>query len=329
MKTSILSIVAILMFNASFAKIWRVNNSAGITADFTTAQAANDAASVLPGDTIHLEPSTTSYGSLGTNKRLVWLSIGAFLGSHTGEQYYSYGGRVDGLNVNDGSANSVFSIVTSSINISAANIGLIRCHVIGNIQLYANSGTGPNNDIVLNCYCTGALLIYNGSNHNVSNNIFGDYIYCGTGAGAFIVNNVFNATSASTNSVANCTIQNNIFNKVTSAYPFTSCVVEYNMAAGNVLPPGNNNQNNITMSNVFVNDNGSTDADFVLKAYSPQTLNPASGTGIGGVDLGAYGGTTPFKPALQPAIPAIYKIVAPAAPTGSTMNVQFSTKSNN
>ena len=71
MKTLILVVLAIFAFNCSFAKIWRVNNNPGIVADFTTAQAANDNGGVNLGDTIHLEPSATSYGTLTTTKRLV------------------------------------------------------------------------------------------------------------------------------------------------------------------------------------------------------------------------------------------------------------------
>jgi hypothetical protein len=49
-------------------KTWRVNNNPGISADFTTAQVAHDAASA--GDTIHLEPSLTNYGGLNITKKL-------------------------------------------------------------------------------------------------------------------------------------------------------------------------------------------------------------------------------------------------------------------
>jgi hypothetical protein len=326
MKNFILLIGALLVVNFSFAKIWRVNNNPALTADFTTAQAANDAATVLTGDTIHLEPSATSYGYLTTNKRLVWLSTGSFLGAHPGEQYAVTPGRVDGLSVYAGSANSIFSInIDGGCNLSAPNVGLIRCYVTGSIALNTYSPPGPANDVVMNCYVTGALLVYSGSNHNISNNIFGDYLYTSPGSSSFIMNNIFNAYTTSYNTVDNATLQNNIFNKTANPMIFTNSVVEYNMSGNpGILPAANNNQNNVNMSTVFVNNNGITDTSFVLKPGSP-----ASGTGVGGVDMGAYGGGTPFKIALQPAIPAIYKILAPVAPTGNTMNVTFSTKSNN
>ena len=169
------------------------------------------------------------------------------------------------------------------------------------------------------------LLTYNGSNHIIANNIFKTYCYVATGASATITQNVFNAEGDGANTIDNSTLQNNIFNKLTTAMTFTNCTVEYNMAGSPaILPTGNNNQNNVSMSTVFINNNGNNDGEFVLKSGSP-----AIGAGIGGADMGAYGGSSPFKLAVQPAVPAIYKIQAPAAPAGNSMNVIFSTRSNN
>ena len=85
-KIFLLTLAATLISSLSFAKIWRVNNNAGVIADFTTAQQANNSASVMNGDTIHLEPSPASYGDLNASKRLTWISIGAFLVNYPNEQ---------------------------------------------------------------------------------------------------------------------------------------------------------------------------------------------------------------------------------------------------
>jgi hypothetical protein len=42
---------------AAEAKIWRVNNNAGVAADFTSVDAAVNHSSVVNGDTIHVEPT--------------------------------------------------------------------------------------------------------------------------------------------------------------------------------------------------------------------------------------------------------------------------------
>ena len=62
-KNLLLLFVFTLCMFCVHAKIWRVNNNTGVVADFTTFTAAVNSASVLSGDTIHIEPSATSYGA--------------------------------------------------------------------------------------------------------------------------------------------------------------------------------------------------------------------------------------------------------------------------
>ena len=61
------------------AKIWRVNNNAGVVADFTAFNTAVAAAAA--GDTIHLEPSAVSYttASITLTKRVIVIGPGYFL----------------------------------------------------------------------------------------------------------------------------------------------------------------------------------------------------------------------------------------------------------
>jgi hypothetical protein len=328
-KLFLLSIAATLTCNYSFAKIWRVNNNVGVAANFTTAQAANDAATVSAGDTIHLEPSTTSYGNLNCTKRLVWISTGTFLNIHPNEQFSPNTGMIDALQATQlGCENSVFHVyVNFAVNIGVQGIRLDRTFAGSTISV-DNYGNPVTNTVIINCYSRGDLYINVGNNNVITNNIFEGTlnVYPGT-AQAVITHNVFNAVSATAGTVNNSSLTNNLFNKANSAYTFINCTVQYNMSGGTgVLPAGNNNQNGIDMNTVFADNNGNTDAAFVLKAGSPAI---GAGSGTPAANLGAYGGSSPFKLAMQPAIPAIYKIEAPAAPSGNTMNVTFSTKSNN
>lgn len=314
-------ITCLLICNICFAKIWRINNTPGIVADFTTAQTAHDAVTVLAGDTMHLEPSITSYGSLSASKRLIWISTGAFLSSHPGTQASLNAGSVTGISANAGSDNSVFSVnCTGYIYGYASGIRIERSYAVS-----VNFQTGGNNAVILNSYLTGDLYIGAGTNVIIVNNIVEGQLTTVSGTSSIITNNVFNAVTPSTSTVNNSTLQNNIFNKG-ATYTFVNCTVEYNMsAAATSLPSGNNNQNAINMTTVFINNNGNTDGDFVLKAGSP-----AIGSGTpASTDMGAYGGGSPFKIAVQPAIPSIYRLSAPAVPAGNTMSVIFSTKSNN
>src|SRR5690349_18055300 len=65
----------------SSAKIWRINNNVGISANFTTFYDAANSASVQPGDTLYMEPSATQYttNSFMLTKQLVVIGPGYFL----------------------------------------------------------------------------------------------------------------------------------------------------------------------------------------------------------------------------------------------------------
>jgi hypothetical protein len=305
------------------AKIWRVNNVPGVAADFTTVQAAHDALAVLNGDTLHIEPSVTSYGSLTMTKRLTLISTGNFLAVNPGNQYTLVTGTITNITVNNVSAsNSVFHCNLSGfLSITNANnIRVERCS-IGNGLTFNQS----SNNVILSNYLY--YVTFSNSNSNViSNNIIEYYLDVAATASAVVINNVlFSNIALAGRPMNNSTFQNNIINKP-GTFNFVNTVVENNVASNASLPVGNGNQNNVSMASVFVNPNGTDDASFVLQTT---IANPAQGTGSGGVDCGAFGGTTPFKRALQAAIPAIYKLSAPVSPTGNTMNITFSTKSNN
>jgi hypothetical protein len=324
MKNVTLLVAALVFGQIGVAKIWRVNNVPGVIADYTTIQAAHDNAAVLPGDTIHLEPSIANYGALTMTKRLTIISVGNFLGANPGNQYVLVPGTMTSLTVNNVSAsNSVFHCnFSSSVSINNANnMRFERCRIENSINFNQSS-----NNVILGNFLY-VITLNNGSNNIISNNIIEYYTDVNTNtANTIVTQNVFFATTVLANrAMANATFQNNIINK-TGSFIFTNCVVENNIASNASLPAGNGNQNSVSMASVFVNPNGADDASFVLQTAG---ANPAVGTGKEGVNCGAYGGTNPFKRGLQPAIPAIYKLSAPVAPTGNTMNVIFSTKSNN
>ena len=75
----ILLLVAVLAgtCTSAYAKIWRVNNNNGVAANFTTLQAAHDGAA--SGDTLHIEASPNSYGTLNVSKKLTIIGVGYFL----------------------------------------------------------------------------------------------------------------------------------------------------------------------------------------------------------------------------------------------------------
>lgn len=334
MKKFFIFLVCLLFIAGNLsAKIWRVNNNPGVTANFTTAQQANDNASVQNGDTIHLEPSATSYGGLDATKRLVWISTGAFLDIHPGEQFSMNIGRLDNIALYQaGCENTILHVyVSGDIQAMKSGIRIDRCFVGSNIFTNTNDATPPANIVIINCFISGTLYLFSGDNILATNNIVGCTVqmYSSGVSLAVLTNNVFNANQGcySGSNFYNSIVENNIFCYLGEGCGITNSTVGYNMSGHpSGLPSGNNNQNNIDMTTVFVDPSTFVDSSFVLKAGSPAK---GAGSGSPAVDLGAFGGSSPFRLAMQPPIPAIYKIEAPAAPTGNTMNVIFSTKSNN
>lgn len=324
MKKVIFCTAIILLFCINTnAKIWRVNNNPGVTADFTTAQAANDAPAVMNGDTIHLEPSLTYYGGLSTNKRLVWISTGDFLTENTGNQFSNTPGKLNfHIYINPGSEGSVFSIIVDPgsgvIYIGAPSITLLRCKV-NQIDINAPNAVVSQcffyiGSIQLGLAATNVLI----SNNNIYNPVYAAY----ETSSAVITNNIFRSFNVN-RLIYNAVIQNNICIG-SGTWTFYNSTVSYNMSSSSNLPTGNFNQVNIPMTDVFVNWNGTDDNDFILKPGSP-----AIGAGFGGTDMGVFGGNTPYKLALQPAVPAITELSVPASNNGNTIQVTFSAKSNN
>ena len=152
-KFFLLSVAATLTCSISFAKVWRVNNNGGVAANFTTAQAANDNASVLAGDTIHIEPSITSYGSLTCSKRLTWISTGAFLSIHPNEQFSPNVGFIDAITATTAACNnSVFHVYSGNFTLNASGLRIDRCYVTGSLAIDNYSGGAGDNLVVINSY---------------------------------------------------------------------------------------------------------------------------------------------------------------------------------
>src|SRR6185503_3825210 len=177
------------------AKTWRVNNMIGVTADFTTAQAAHDAAS--PGDTIQIEPSFTNYGGIHATKRLVWLGIGYFLTENPGNQFSNITGEVGSIEIWSGGEHSIFSGIRSgSISINCAYITVKRCFA-------AFIGIDKDSAVLIQNYISG-VYIYSGFNAFISNNIITNNISMQNNSGSAVIeNNVVNASGVGAGDIFN------------------------------------------------------------------------------------------------------------------------------
>lgn len=348
----VIVLLQLIYFNAS-AKVWRVNNNAGASADFSAFDAAVYSASVVSGDTLYIEGSVTNYYDATISKQLTIIGTGYFLDpadvnypANVGLQNNKYSSVIRSINLVTGSSGCKFigilfaggtiygdnawnNITFEKCEIAeafyvpnATNSGLtIRKCFINSSTLVCNSGSLTDFTCENNLF-VGFLASPNLINLSGSNNIFRN--------NSFAVASVSNVTS-----IANCYVANNIFAQNNNTpVNFTNCNIKNNLFQQNqTLPPSAvNNLINVDMSTVYVGGTtGSLDSRMILKAGSPAI---AAGVTVGAVvtpDCGAYGATDPYKLSGIPAIPTIYSLTAPTSiPSGTnTMNVTFSTRSNN
>ncbi|HLX67601.1 MAG TPA: hypothetical protein VKR41_11420, partial [Puia sp.] len=133
------------------AKIWRVNNNAGVNADFTDLPAAVTASAA--GDTIYLESSATTYtGVSNLAKKLIIIGTGYYLsGAHLNPntQANTNPAALSYIYFISGSAGSVVSglTVTSNLLLGDNNITVERCYLNG-VLLYLGYNGNTNNDTI-------------------------------------------------------------------------------------------------------------------------------------------------------------------------------------
>ncbi|HSC52575.1 MAG TPA: hypothetical protein VLC98_03090 [Phnomibacter sp.] len=355
MKNLVVLTVALLVcaFNAQ-AKIWRVNNNNGLTADFTTLQAAHNGA--VAGDTIHLESSATSYGSLTCTKKLIIIGTGYFLAENPNNQALTQPSYIDNISFNIGSEGSVVmgcTFANTSINVFASNIEIRRNrftspngatvdYYVGVVNLYyqSNNSNLPVNNIIIT---QNFGLIINGTSRAstgilITNNYIARYGYEGdatannsidlnSGTVALIQNNIFRRGRIN---VYNSNLTNNIM--VAGSMGGSGNLVSNNIGSGTQFGSTNGNKENIDMSTVFLGTapDISPDGVWKLKAGSP-----AIGAGFGStagnvIDCGMFGGNFPYVLAGLPGIPSIYFFEnQPVGSSSDPIDVNLKVKSNN
>jgi hypothetical protein len=318
------------MSNAD-AKIWRINNTVGINAHFTQLADAMASSSVLAGDTLYVEGSTVGYQALELKKRLVIIGPGYFLSGTTGNpglQYNNLTATVNTFYLDSLGSGSVIMGLAGNFYLSGGidNITLTRNNI--NLYTYNLQNTGQVNS---NIKITKNYLVlsvgFSMENAEITNNIMsGACVISSTNNKNVLVRN--NVITNGTTNISGAYVSNNIFT-VTSA-TLTNSTVKYNIATtNNVLPAGDNNQNNIPANTIFV-ATGSTDGYYRLLANSPAI---GAGEPINGVtpDSGAFGTADPYRLSGIPSIPSIYALTVPTSvpATASSMTVTISTRSNN
>lgn len=333
MKTKWISLqilcISLCLSLSSQAKIWRVNNNAGVSADFTNLNTALASALVQSGDTIYLEPSATPYSGGTLNKKLVIIGAGYFLSENTGLQVSTEDSRLNSIIIDSlGSGSKFFGIRSNLVycNSNADDITFSRCLIgISSNNSFANSLM--SNWVINKCYIgqfNFSSAAYTFQDLQITNCIISSGFNLASSINGLIRNNLF----LNSVTINNCYVANNIFS--TAFNPsFVNCTVKYNISTANNLPAGNNNQVNVPQASLFVLT-GSTDGRYQHAAGSPAI---GAGEPIGGVtpDCGPFGTADPYRLSGIPPIPTIYQLQVPSSvPASATsMTVTVSTRSNN
>ena len=328
------------------AKVWRINNTLGVNANFTSVVNALASASVVNDDTLYVEGSATAYGGFTLSKRLVIIGTGYFLSganSNTALQANQYsatfaGGAIVFDSTCSGSVlmglDNFFMGVGPNLGSATDNITITRCNLTGIGQYYGvTANTIMKGWKVNKNYINGSIGDFLVQDWEVTNNII---------IGGITLSNINNSNNLirnnvlrSTLTIYNAYLANNIISNV--GITFVNVTVKNNLCIG--APAGfapfvgiNGNLNNQSDAALFQGLTGnSTDGQYRLKAGSPAI---GAGLTIGTVvspDCGAFGATDPYKLSGIPNIPTIYSLTVPASiPAGTaTMNITVSTKNNN
>lgn len=307
---------------ASAQTIRRVNNTGisgtNIYADLPAAYAAAAA-----GDIIQVEPSGTTYTGIILDKNVTIVGPGYFLdpSQNAGLQANPLPATVNSIELRAGGASAyVAGLTVPSFYVEASNVTVQRCNISNLYMNYANAAL--TNVVVKQNYINNLTTGYSTPVDNalVTNNIINLVSFPTNYNGGFFNNVIVNSAY-----ISNFFLTNNYFanNPVGAGNTFNN-----NISAGafsTAYPNVNGNQASVPQSSVFVLAPGATafDAWYQLKAGT----NPARGTGQGGADVGAFGGTTPYKLGGLPNIPAIYQEALTIS--GNSLNVTLSTRANN
>ena len=337
-----ISLMCVVALNAN-AKIWRVNNALGVSADFAKLSDAIDAAAV--GDTLYVEGSATSYDGATLEKRLTIIGPGYYLDYDANEktQWFKRSASIGSLLFNPGSEGALVSglYLNTDNYLSAEHVTIERCFVY-RINLGNGTNMSCDGDTIRNCaifqgitssvaggsFSAKGLMVYNNIIYSAP-----DFRNGLADVEAYFINNCF--VSGGTFYTQNCVYQNNIiyfgfFGEYGASNFFTNNIFNSPSSVNNV-PEGNNNQFGVSWGTIFISPSPdfwnstpgmSPDGQYMLAEHSP-----AKGAGVVQgtvVDCGAFGGVAPYVLSGMPSIPSIYELKVPSQVNEGTPSINVS-----
>lgn len=337
----------------SFAKVRTVNNNLQSPGQFTTLQVAHDSSKA--GDTILVAASPFGYAGATFTKKICLIGAGMRPGEKKDNSSVSY--LTANITLNSGSAGS--SIIGMQFNGNGVSgrvndVQILRNYFPSGSNLINITGS-LSNWIIANNYfvqtgCCGSIMDGNSqaiSNLLIQNNIFTDNTSCGCGAfvatgfgtaaSCLFNNNLVysNATNdGAFSSVNNFIMENNIFHTASPAGA-TGSVMNNNLTFGttqNTIPYGNNTgANNLADTDPQMESFSNTNKG-PFQNFQPVAASPARTSGVGGTQMGVYGGSFNWVNSAVPPIPVIknFNLTSGATvPAGGSLNIKVTATKQN
>jgi hypothetical protein len=368
MKKLILLVTACFFYTMSYADIITVSNDVDSPGQYTSLQAAINAASV--GDTILVSGSPTNYGSVTINKKLTIFGSGYDPSNTFAKITYLTNvtlTRFDAVQNASGTKISGFNLDNININNNdpdtMKDITIERCLISVIINFQSFNFSDYANVTVQNCVFTRTITNINFGqyfgvlhhNHIFRNNIFNGVIsgdiqssvnYINLSLVTFS-NNIFTGSGTGTilDEVKNAVFENNIFfrkdageNSSDGASAHCNgCAFNNNItyqSAFDTIPYGNNiGSGNLLATDPMLVNYPITGAAFSFSHdYTLMGGSPALLAGTDASDIGITGGAVPFVVAAPPRIPQMTSIlIGPpsAVPLNGTLQIQFTARKQN
>jgi len=321
----------------------RVNNelvpSGNLHSNFNSAHVAASA-----GDTIYIEGSGTSYGSINLNKRLVIIGPGYFNGQNLKTLTTALQAVVGTIDFGTGSANSlVMGMKIRNVNMGVDSITLQRNWFFvdwpARAITFGSNLTKPT--LIQNIFSIDPnVIMFDFGNwvNNISNMLFlNNIIYSDSGTGDFIV--AGNAVILFSAIIENNTFRISNFSSLTNGSAIRNNIME--IKGPGTAPSSASTSHNYTNKTTWLGCNlCSTSVNMATNFYSTvlTTIDgrhqlvlatAAKTASTTGGEIGAFGGASPYVLSGQPTVTSIYEISMPSiANSGTQINVTIKAKRN-
>lgn len=337
-----LLLVPVLALNAT---IWRVNNTPGINASFSSMSAAITGAAV--DDTLYVEGSLTSYGAVILNKRLTVIGPGYLLGVNDTTMAFQQAATLSSLRVTAAGAtvmgmfiNNAATTPTFALSVEASNVTMLRNYI-------RKGNNGASGDVVQVSSGLTGLSFSQNFIENTGTSLsftFRAINFLGAGTNCIISNNIILTGAADLNGasmsgdalvlVAGGSYRVN-FNTIRGNCSFFDAQVTGNILIRGLITtsPANPNitqrnvanqsqfgtlQGNLALVDMTTNMFTMTGTASEDRYYRLNNASPAISAGPNGADAGAYGGFTPYVRSGMPPIPSIFAASIPGAANTAT-----------